>query len=66
MNKVVKIILIIAAVLAVAYLGLKTFTKSKSPAETVKFDQNGLTVQVDYCRPYKNGREIFGKLIALW
>ena len=63
MNKIVKIILIIAAVLVVAYLGLKTFTKSKSPAETTKFDQNGLTVQVDYCRPYKNGREIFGKLL---
>lgn len=63
MNKVVKIILIIAAVLVVAYFGLKTFTKSKSPAETAKFDQNGLNVQVDYCRPYKNGREIFGKLL---
>lgn len=63
MNKIVKIVLIIAAVLAVAFFGLKTFTKSKSPAETAKFDQNGLTVQVDYCRPYKKGREIFGKLL---
>lgn len=63
MNKIVKIVLIIAAVLAVAFVGLKTFTKSKSPAETAKFDQNGLTVQVDYCRPYKKGREIFGKLL---
>jgi len=63
MNKIVKIILIIVAILVVAFFGLKAFTKSKSPAETVKFDQNGLTVKVDYCRPYKKGREIFGKLL---
>ena len=63
MNKIVKIILIIAVVLVIAFFGLKSFTKSKSPAETTKFDQNGLTVQVDYSRPYKKGREIFGKLL---
>ena len=63
MNKIVKIILIIVAVLAVAFFALRTFTKSKSPAETAKFDQNGLTVQVDYCRPYKKGREVFGQLL---
>jgi hypothetical protein len=63
MNKIVKIILIIAVVLVIAFFGLKSFTKSKSPSETAKFDQNGLTVQVDYSRPYKKGREIFGKLL---
>lgn len=63
MNKIVKIILIVVAILVVAFFGLKAFTKSKSPAETVKFDQNGIAVQVDYCRPYKKGREVFGKLL---
>ena len=63
MNKIVKIVLISVVVLAIAFFGLRTFTKSKSPAETVKFDQNGLSVQVDYCRPYKKDREIFGKLL---
>ncbi len=62
MSKPVKIILIVVAVLVAAFFGLKSFTKSKSPGETAKFDQNGLSVQVDYCRPYKKGREIFGKL----
>ena len=62
MSKPVKIILIVVAVLVAAFFGLKAFTKSKSPGETAKFDQNGLSVQVDYCRPYKKGREIFGKL----
>lgn len=63
MNKIVKILLIVAAVLVAAFFGLKAFTKSKSPAESAKFDQNGLSVQVDYCRPYKKEREIFGKLL---
>ncbi|WP_435353174.1 DUF2911 domain-containing protein [Emticicia sp. SJ17W-69] len=63
MNKTVKIILIVVAVLVAAFFGFKAFTKSKSPAESAKFDQNGLSVQVDYCRPYKKGREIFGKLL---
>jgi hypothetical protein len=63
MNKIVKIILIIVVVLMITFFGLKSFTKSKSPAETTKFDQNGLTIQVDYSRPYKKGREIFGKLL---
>jgi hypothetical protein len=63
MNKIVKIILIIVVVLMITFFGLKSFTKSKSPAETTKFDQNGLAVQVDYSRPYKKGREIFGKLL---
>lgn len=53
MNKIVKIILIVVAVVIAAFFGLKAFTKSKSPAESAKFDQNGLSVQVDYCRPYK-------------
>jgi Protein of unknown function (DUF2911) len=62
MNKIVKILLIVAAVLVAAFFGIKTYTKTKSPAATAKFDQNGLSVQVDYCQPYKKGREIFGKL----
>ena len=63
MNKIVKIILIIEVVLVMAFFGLKSFTKSKSPAEITKFDQNGLTVQVDYSRSYKKGREIFGNIL---
>lgn len=63
MNKTVKIILIVVAALVALFFGFRAFTKSKSPAEIAKFDQNGLTVQVDYCRPYKKGREVFGKLL---
>lgn len=50
-------------VLALAFFGYMTFTKSKSPADTARFDQNGLSVQVDYCQPYKKDRVIFGQLV---
>ncbi len=62
MNKTVKIILIVIAALVAFFFGFKAFTKSKSPVATAKFDQNGLSVQVDYCQPYKKGRVIFGEL----
>lgn len=63
MNKTVKIILISVVVLALAFFGYMTFTKSKSPADTARFDQNGLSVQVDYCQPYKKDRVVFGQLV---
>ncbi|WP_064196139.1 MULTISPECIES: DUF2911 domain-containing protein [Emticicia] len=63
MNKILRIVLIVVAVLVALYFGFKSYTKTKSPADVAKFDQNGLTVQVNYCRPYKKGREIFGKLL---
>lgn len=63
MNKIVKIVLISVVVLALAFFGYMTYTKSKSPAATAKFDQNGLVVQVDYCQPYKKGRVVFGQLV---
>jgi hypothetical protein len=61
--KFLRIALIVAAVLGLAFFGLYKFTKSKSPEATAKFDQNGLTVQVDYCQPYKKGRVVFGELV---
>jgi hypothetical protein len=39
------------------------YTKSFSPDETVALDQNGLHVEIFYNRPYKKGRDIFGKLV---
>ena len=35
-------------------------TKSHSPADVAKYDNNGLSIQVEYCRPFKKGRLIFG------
>lgn len=63
MNKAIKIILGVAVFLVLAYFGLKTWTKSNSPAETAAIEQNGIEVEVEYCRPYMKGRKIFGELV---
>lgn len=63
MKKSLKIILILVGVLAAAFYGFKTFTKSHSPAETVSFDKNGLKVDITYSRPSMKGRQIFGALV---
>jgi hypothetical protein len=42
-----------------AYLILTT--KSHSPAEKLEFSDGSFKLTVDYCRPYKKGRMIFGE-----
>ncbi len=63
MKKTLKIVAIVVAVLVVAFLGLRTFTKSKSPQAVVENTHNGLNVKVTYCQPSKKGRVIFGELL---
>jgi hypothetical protein len=43
----------------VAYIMLTT--KSHSPAEKLEYTDGDLILTVDYCRPYKKGRLIFGE-----
>lgn len=62
MKRILLILGIIAAVLLVAFFTLRSITKSKSPEAVAEFNQNGLVVTVNYCRPYKKGRHIFGGL----
>lgn len=63
MKRVLIILGIIAAVLLVAFFVIRTLTKSNSPEAIAQTSQNGLTVKVDYCQPYKKGRAIFGGLV---
>ena len=63
MKRILTILGILAAVLLVGFLILRTTTKSNSPEATAQTNQNGLIVKVDYCRPYKKGRQIFGGLV---
>jgi len=58
-----KKILVIAGILILIFLGGVLYvhhTKSFSPQSTVKFEGDGLKVQIVYCQPYKKGRIIFG------
>ena len=63
MKRVLIVLGVIAAVLLIAFFVLRSVTKSSSPEAVAQFDQNGLTVKVDYCQPSKKGREIFGGLV---
>ncbi|MDB5242332.1 MAG: hypothetical protein JWP57_2957 [Spirosoma sp.] len=63
MKRVLIILGILSAILLVAFFILRSNTKSSSPAAVAQTNQNGLTVKVDYCRPYKKGRAIFGGLV---
>jgi hypothetical protein len=59
----VKYIFIMAAMAAIYFVGSRFMTKSHSPAATAHHEKNGLEVTVEYCRPYKKNREIFGGLV---
>lgn len=59
----VKILLVLSAIAAIYYVGNRFITKSHSPSSTAHHEKNGLEVTVEYCRPYKKNREIFGGLV---
>lgn len=67
MPKLLKSLLIGAALLAiVGYFGfgyMKSQTKKASPEEVTTFKVNEATITVDYSRPSKKGRVIFGELV---
>ncbi len=59
-----KILLIISVVIILA-LGYGAYfflyaTRQHSPLDNVTYSQNGLVMSVDYSRPYKKGRILFG------
>lgn len=67
--KALKWILIIVAVLGiVGFFGMdymKEQTKKHSPEDTAVYTSGDLKLTVNYCRPHKKGREIFGGLVPL-
>lgn len=63
MNKFLKISAIVVVVLVALFLGLRTWTKSHSPLANASISQNDISIEVEYCRPYAKGREVFGSLV---
>ncbi len=49
--------------LFLAYVGLRTFTKSKSPEAQAEYNRQGTHITVLYCQPAKRNRVIFGRLV---
>ncbi len=59
-----KILLSLGVLLAIAigYVAYTLFTtKSHSPEDVANYTSQDLTVSVNYCRPYKKGRLLFGE-----
>lgn len=60
------LLVIVVSLVVLAFAGfqvMKSQTKKASPEETVTFNAGGMTATVNYSRPSKKGREIFGKLV---
>ena len=59
-----KKILIAIGILVVLVAGvmfyLMSTTKKHSPNQIITYSQSGFDITIDYCRPYKKGRLIFG------
>ncbi|QJW88287.1 DUF2911 domain-containing protein [Spirosoma taeanense] len=63
MKRILIILGIIAVILLAAFFTLRSLTKSNSPEAVAQYNQDGLSVTVNYCQPYKKGRKIFGGLV---
>lgn len=54
---------ILLAFVIMALIGFRSYTKSFSPQEEVVLNEDYLEISVQYSRPYKRERIIFGKLV---
>lgn len=55
------------AILGIGIIGFvlyQLFASPKSPKDIATFSGNGVDIKVEYSRPYKNGRVIFGEVAA--
>ena len=58
--KIVGLSVLALVVLTASYVVYGVFLNPKSPRDTVKFNKEELALVVDYSRPYKKDRLIFG------
>lgn len=63
MKKLLVVIGIVVALIVLAFIGQRWYTKSFSPQDTSTFEKGNVKVSVTYSRPYKKGRKIFGELV---
>ncbi len=63
MKKTIQITFVVLVILATVLFIFYKWTKSYSPSEKVELTSGGLTVTVEYCRPYMKNRKIFGELV---
>lgn len=63
MKKIIVIGGVLIAIIATAFIGMRIYTKSFSPLGLAKYTQDGLEITIEYSRPYKKDRVIFGGLV---
>lgn len=63
MKKLIIIVGVSVALIAVAAIGLRMYTKSFSPSDTAVYQKDDLNIEVSYCRPFMKGRNVFGDLV---
>ncbi|MCU0422255.1 MAG: DUF2911 domain-containing protein [Bacteroidia bacterium] len=59
-KKVLTIVAIILVLLIGVFTYLRSATKKHSPSASAFYHENGYVIDVNYCRPFKKGRVIFG------
>jgi hypothetical protein len=52
---------VVGVLLIAAFVGYRSYTKTFSPEAVALYEGDSLTVRVQYCRPAKKGRLIFGR-----
>jgi len=63
MKKLIIIAGVVIAIIALAFVGLRIYTKQFSPQDTVSYSRDNVEINVSYSRPYKKGRDVFGGLV---
>lgn len=64
MKKYLVLFLLMVALLSgSAFYVYRLYTKSFSPASEAKLNTEKISINLNYCRPYKKGRQIFGGLV---
>lgn len=59
-KKILLIIGISLLCLIALFTWFRSYTKSHSPAETITCNSAGFDIAIQYCKPYRKGRLIFG------
>lgn len=63
MKKLIVIVGIIIAIIGGLFIGMRIYTKSFSPVDTSAYTNESVDITVQYSRPFKKNRVIFGGLV---
>lgn len=61
--KRIGLVVLVAIILMISYGIYGTFINPKSPHDTVEYKKDGLAITIEYSRPYKKDRLIFGNKV---